>query len=210
MSAIGSGVRMPATTSSPWASTRNSPHSPARRSTGLRVKATPVPESVAFVPEDHLDDVHSRAQVVRDAVGAPVDLRARRVPRVEDGPDRALELVAGVLRERLARVLGVDLEEATGQLAQVGDVELDVLRYSAVGLESRELALEELAVDARHDVPEHLDEPPVGIEREALVPRRPGKALDGLVVQAQVENRVHHPGHRDRRTGTHRDEERIA
>ena len=49
------------------------------------MNATPVAGLVALVAEDHLHDVHRRAEVVRDPVRAPVDLRARRVPRVEDG-----------------------------------------------------------------------------------------------------------------------------
>ena len=36
------------------------------------------------------------------------------------------------------------------------------------------------------------------------------EALDGDVVQAEVEDRVHHPGHRDRRTRANGDEKRVA
>ena len=63
---------------------------------------------IALVPEDHLDDVDRRAEVVRDRVHAPVDLRARRVPRVEDGRDRAAELLACVLRKALPGLVLVD------------------------------------------------------------------------------------------------------
>ncbi len=62
----------------------------------------------ASVAEDHLDDVHRRAEVVGDAVRAPVHLGARRLPRVEDGADRALELHARILREVLAGALAVE------------------------------------------------------------------------------------------------------
>ena len=61
------------------------------------------PGAVAPVAEDHLDDVDGGAEVVRDLVGAPVDLRAGRVPGVEDGAHRLLELGARVLRERASR-----------------------------------------------------------------------------------------------------------
>ena len=44
------GVRMPATTSSPWALIRNSPYSFASPVDGLRVKATPVAEVWPMLP----------------------------------------------------------------------------------------------------------------------------------------------------------------
>ena len=66
-----------------------------------------------------------------------------------------------------------------------------------------------MAVDARHDLPVHLDEPAVRVEREARVARRRSQALDRDVVQAEVQDRVHHPGHRDRCSGADGDEERA-
>ncbi len=50
-SASGRGVRMPATTSSPWAFIRKSPKgSPASPVTLLRVNATPVPDREPVLP----------------------------------------------------------------------------------------------------------------------------------------------------------------
>ncbi len=51
MAAIGLGVRMPATTSSPWALVRYSPKSTFSPVAGSRVKATPVPESSPMLPK---------------------------------------------------------------------------------------------------------------------------------------------------------------
>ncbi len=48
--AIFFGVRMPATTSSPWAFCRYSPYMSFSPVAGLRVKATPVPESSPMLP----------------------------------------------------------------------------------------------------------------------------------------------------------------
>ena len=47
----GHGVRTPATTSSPWALVRNSPKSFFSPVAGLRVKATPVPQSSPMLPK---------------------------------------------------------------------------------------------------------------------------------------------------------------
>ena len=51
MPAIGSGVRIPATTSSPCAFARNSPHTPGSPVDGSRVKHTPVPEVSPRLPK---------------------------------------------------------------------------------------------------------------------------------------------------------------
>ena len=71
-------------------------------------EADPSARALAAVAEHHLHDVHGRPEVVRDVVRAPVDLRARRVPRVEDGAVRAAELLSRLLREGAARLLLVD------------------------------------------------------------------------------------------------------
>ena len=63
--------------------------------------------------------------------------------------------------------------------------------------------------DVLDDLPVHQDQPAVRVVREALVPGSLGEPADGLVVQAEVEDRVHHPGHRDRRPGADGDEQRI-
>ena len=83
--------------------------------------------ALAAVPEDHLDDVHGGAEVVRDLVRAAVHLRAWRVPRVEDRAVGAAQLVAGILRETAARLLLVDGRERGDELAQVVGGEVDVL-----------------------------------------------------------------------------------
>ena len=51
MVSMGRGVRMPATTSSPWAFIRYSPYSFFSPVEGLRVKATPVPQSSPMLPK---------------------------------------------------------------------------------------------------------------------------------------------------------------
>ena len=88
--------------------------------------------------------------------------------------------------------------------------QIDVLRDAACGLEIGERLLEAVPVDAVHDLAVHLDQPAVGVEREARVRRSRRRALRPChVVQAEVEDRVHHPGHRDRRARANRDEQRL-
>ena len=165
---------------------------------------------VARVPEHHLDDVHSGAEVVRDVVRAAVDLGARRLPRVEDGARGAAELLRGILGERLSHLALVDRLIGGDQLAEVVGGQVDVLAGAPPLLEGLELTLEQVPVDPVDDLAVHLDETPIRVVREAWVAGDGGEALDGDVVQAEVENRVHHPGHRHGGAGAHRDEERIG
>ncbi len=69
--------------------------------------------------------------------------------------------------------------------------------------------LEVVALHAEDDVRVHLDEAPVGVPREALVAGRAGEPLDRRVIEAEVEDRVHHAGHRRARAGTDGDEKRA-
>jgi hypothetical protein len=80
---------------------------------------------------------------------------------------------------------------------------------AALALDARDLLLEARARDAAHDVAEHLDQPAVGVPREARIAGALGQALDGLVVEAEVQDRVHHAGHRVARAAAHGDEQRV-
>ena len=70
--------------------------------------------------------------------------------------------------------------------------------------------LEELAVDAQHGLAEHLDQAAVGVPREALVAGLRGEPGDGLVGEADVEDGVHHAGHRELRAGAYGYQQRVV
>ena len=62
-----------------------------------------------------------------------------------------------------------------------------------------------------HDhVAVHLDETAIAVPGESRVARYLGESFHGLVVEAEVENRIHHAGHRVPRPGTNRHEQGIA
>ncbi len=165
---------------------------------------------LAAVPEDHLDDVHRRSEIVRDVVRGPVYLGTRRVPGVEDGAVRTSQLVARLLRERAPGLVLVDRGERGHELAEVVGGEVDVLGHSSRRLQIGERLLETMAGDLVDHLAVHLDEPPVRVEREPSVLSGRCQPLDRDVVQAEVEDRVHHPRHRDRRAGADGDEQRVA
>jgi len=62
---------------------------------------------------------------------------------------------------------------------------------------------------AHHDRRIHLHEATVGVVRKPFILRGFREAVDGLVVQAEVQNRFHHPGHGARGAGADADEQRA-
>ncbi len=180
---------------------------PAARVAGERDAGAGVHVEVA---EDHGADVDGRAEVPRDPLLAAVELGAVGVPALEDRVHGQLELHPRLLRERRPGLLLDDLLEAPHQLLQVGGVQIEV-GAAALGLLGRvELALEQLAVDVEHGLAEHLDQPPVGVPGETLVAGLLGQAGDAGVVQPEVQDGVHHPGHRVLPAGAHADQQRVV
>ena len=104
---------------------------------------------------------------------------------------------------------------------QVVRREVGVLLHAAGLLHLVQLALELLAdalafrgLDAFglfHDhVGVHHDQPAVGVIDEARVVGRLDHALGGLLVQADVEDRLHHAGHGLARARAHGDQQRVV
>ena len=176
---------------------------------------------VALVAEDHALHVDGGAQVVGDLVLLAVEDRTGVVPTAEHSLDGKLELHHRVLRELhgavdderrvfLARdVLGEDSLELRDELLQVFRGKVGVGLHAAHRLHGVDGVLEQVAVKPHDDVREHLDEAAIGVPREAGVLGLLDEAVDGLVVQAEVQNRIHHAGHRHGSTGTDGDEQRI-
>ena len=164
---------------------------------------------VVEVAERHHLDVHGRAPAVRNVVVAAVDVGARIVPAAEDGLDRLDELLLRIVREVLADrglVLGLEL---AGEGLQIRRRELDVELHALLRLELVDELLEVLLADLHDDVREHLDEATVAVPRPARILRLLGKRLDDLLVEAEVQDRVHHARHRGARARTDGNEERL-
>ena len=87
---------------------------------------------------------------------------------------------------------------------------LRVLRRGEAFLGLLQVRLQRIARQAEHDAAIRAQEPPVGVEGETPVPAALRKSQDGPVVQSQVENGLHHPGHGARRPRSHRHQQRIA
>ena len=85
----------------------------------------------------------------------------------------------------------------------------EVLLHALLRLHLVDELLEVLLADLHHDVGEHLDEAAVAVPRPARVLRLLREGVDDRLVEAEVEDRVHHARHRGAGAGAHGDEERV-
>ncbi|CAM5485056.1 hypothetical protein SPURM210S_06694 [Streptomyces purpurascens] len=174
------------------------------------MKATPVPESGPQVAEDHRLDVHRGAEVVWDVFAAAVDAGTFAVPGAEDRADGPVELFEGVLRELLSRLAADDALELLDDVGQFLRVQGVVVGHGQRGLMGSDDPFEQPGVHPHHAVAEHLEQAAVGVPGEPLPSGRLGKAGHGVVVETDVEDGVHHPGHRETRSGTNGHQQRIV
>ena len=168
------------------------------------------PGVVAHVAEDHRHDVDRRAEVVGDGLVLAVVAGPLAEPAREHGLDREIELLGWVLREIAARVGLDDRLELGDEVLQGGGVEVGILLCAVLLFGRLEGVVEALAADLHHDPPEHLDESPVGIPPETLVAGQRDETLRRLLVEAEVEDRVHHAGHRELGARAHAHEQRVG
>ena len=164
---------------------------------------------LAEVAEHHRADVHRRAEVVRDPLPPPVQPGPLGVPGVEDRPHRQVQLKSRVLRELPAGALQHDALEVVDQLPQHLGRQLHVAADAVPVNRVLQGPVEERAVEAEHGLAEHLDQPAVGVPAEPGVAGGRDQALDGPVVEADVEHRLHHPRHRERGPGADADQQRV-
>ncbi|MCY1172797.1 hypothetical protein D9M73_129410 [compost metagenome] len=165
---------------------------------------------VAHIAEHHRLHVDGGAPACRNVVEAAIDLGAFRLPRSEHRADRAPQLVMHVLREGLAPQL---LDQALifgDKAAQVIGGEIGVEEIAAIFLGDFQRFLERIMIEFEHHVRIHLDEAAIAVPREARIAAGGGEAFDRLVVEAEIEHRVHHAGHRRARAGADRDEQRVG
>jgi hypothetical protein len=181
-----------------------------------RLKATPGGAGVAQVAKDHGLHIDGRAPALRNVVELAVDLGAVVVPAFEHRHHGAPELFPGVGRELAADARADQRLEAGHQLLQIGRVELGVELDALLGLEHVDDHLKGIVVflahglQAHHHVAVHLHEAAVGVPGETFVAGLARQADHGLVVEPQVEDGVHHAGHRSPRAGTHRQQQRVV
>jgi hypothetical protein len=167
-----------------------------------RLSRRPVPghahaggRALAEVAEDHGLDVDGGSQVVGNARGVPVVDGPLAVPRAEHGLRGTTQLLPGVSREVVARERPDHAPVRFDHREPVVRVQSRVRRHPRLGAAPVQDVLEMVVRDVENDATEHVQEATVEVVREAGVAGGAGEPGRDLVVQPQVEDRVHHPRH---------------
>ena len=152
---------------------------------------------VAHVAEDHALHVDGGAEIVRDLVEVAVVDGALVIPRGENSLNGFFQLLVDVGGERFAGL-------AFGNLFELGDELLELVGGNfGIGFDARALFvfIQDLfkvgGIGVQHDFAEHLDKAAIGVVGESLIPGQFYQALDGLVVDTEVEHGIHHTWHRE-------------
>ncbi len=160
---------------------------------------------VAHVAVDHGLYVDGRTPLFGDLVHAAVDDGAFVHPAVEHGADAAPELFPCVIGEVFAGVFLYGRLEETDEVLEVFNIELGVELDAFLLLDLVHDFLEGVDVGflfglhTEHNVAVHLHEAAVAVPCEAGVAALGCERLNGGVVHAEVEDGVHHAGHRGTR-----------
>ena len=164
---------------------------------------------VAHVAEGHGLDVDGSAPGIGDIIVAAVHVGAGVVPGAEHGLDGAHQLLLGIGGEVLADlglVLGLELH---GQLLQVGGVQLHVLRHALLSLHGVDQLLKVLLADLHDHVGVHLDKAAIAVPGPAGIVGLLGDHVHHILVQAQIQDGVHHAGHGSAGAGADGDQQGI-
>ena len=164
----------------------------------------------AHVAKDHGLHVDGRTPVPGDVVHPAVHIGARVVPGTEDGLDRFQQLRGRLLREILVLRLSIDVLEALHELLHIVHIQVDVVLDALLLLDFVDDLLKPGFRDLHDHIGEHLDEAPVRVVGKARILRLLCQPFDGYIVQAQVQDGVHHARHGDAGPAADGNQERVV
>ena len=151
---------------------------------------------IAHVSENHGLNVYSGSPVIGEAVHFAVNDSSFVHPASENRVDRAPELFFRIGRKLFSGLLFDDGFVRFNELFQVFDSHFEVVFDAVFVLESCDCVLEVLAFDPHNDVSVHLHETAEAVPCKTGVTVGFDKSLKRIFVKTEVENRVHHAGHR--------------
>ena len=172
-------------------------------------KANPGAGGVAHIAEHHGLHVGGGADGIGNLLHAAVVDGLRRVPGTEHRIARQHQLLKRILRKvfaglflhQLLVVLDDGLQIFGGQIGIELGLDLVLARIEDV--------IELRHIDVQRDFAEHLDEAAVAVVGETGIAGLLHQPFGGLVVEAEVQNGVHHAGHGELRARANTQQQRI-
>ncbi len=164
---------------------------------------------VTHVAEGHGLDVDGGAPGIGNVIFPAVDVGTGVIPGAEHGLDGAHQLFLGVSGEVYAQlflILGLELE---CQFLQVVSVQLHILLDALARLHLIDEGLKILLAHFHNHVGIHLDEPAVAVPGPAGVAGLGSHHRHHVLIEAQVQNGIHHARHRGPGAGTDRDQQGV-
>ncbi len=160
----------------------------------------------SHVAEDHRHDIDGGAKIIGDAGRAAIIHGAFAHPGFEDSLGSQFKLLVHILREILANVFFVFHLENTDQGFPIFGGHFRVELVALLFLVFPHGMFEHLVIQAEDGGAEHFDQAAVRVPGKAGIVRQPGEAFHHFIVQADVQDGVHHARHGEFCARTARDE----
>ena len=155
------------------------------------------------VAKHHALHAGGRTHVIGNLVHAPVVPRAFVVPGTEDGVARHGELLQRRLREVFTRMLANNFLVVFDNLFQCFGIEIGI-QLGAAALFLLFKGIVELTLgNLQHDIAKHVNEPPIRVVSKTRIVAASRQRLHAAVVQAQIEDGIHHSRHGSLRSGAY-------
>ncbi len=164
---------------------------------------------ISHVSECHHLYVDSSSPWIRDIIVTAVYIRSRVIPGTEYGFDRSHELFLRICREVFPDLLFIFRFELSRKRFQVIRSQFYVLLHALFLFHLVDELFKILFADFHNYIGVHLDKSSVAVPCPARIAGSFRKYVYNLFIQTQVQDRVHHTGHRSSSTGTYGNQERI-
>ena len=139
----------------------------------------------------------------RDIELTPVVDRAFATPGIEYRLDCHLQLFQRIIRKGLAGFALDHLHKTVGDFAQIAGRERNVLLDAGLFLDGLEYGIEGLVRHPHRNLAEQLYETAIGIPAKTFITGLRNQALQGVDIEPEVEDGIHHARHGHGGTGAY-------
>ena len=115
-----------------------------------------------------------------------------------------------ILRERAAQLLFHNSFVLADKVLPMLSLKLNIVKEAIVFFDNFKGIFKAVVVKGQHHIGIHLDEATIAVPCKARVARSGGEPFYRSIVETKVQDRIHHPRHRNACTGTHRHQQRIC